>query len=330
MKTKVLSTFFILLMLIPATIFAETFGSEEGVQLDKEWTITFNTPINDQSFDEVYVHKQGQPDQIVTEAVTLYDDHQLKVAAPVNGYERGESYTLHIGNVTSVQGVTMEEDTTYDFTTKATETATVSRIVDGDTIEIEKDGVTETVRLLLVDTPETKHPTEPVQPFGPEASAFAESELLGKTVELEYDGPKRDKYDRLLAYLWVDGNNFNEQLLEEGFARYAYVYDPPYTHANSMMKAQNRAKEAERNIWSLPGYVTEDGFQYEEDPVDEGSGDDGSTYDGPFDPYGDDRDCGDFDTHEEAQAFFEAAGGPEEDPHRLDRDGNGVACESLP
>lgn len=52
-------------------------------------------------------------------------------------------------------------------------------------------------------------------------------------------------------------------------------------------------------------------------------------YHGPFDPFGPDRDCSDFKTQKEAQAFFEAAGGPEKDPHRLDPDKDGVACESL-
>jgi micrococcal nuclease len=56
----------------------------------------------------------------------------------------------------------------------------------------------------------------------------------------------------------------------------------------------------------------------------------GSSYSGPYDPSGPDRDCGDFSTHAEAQAFFETAGGPTRDPHRLDGDGDGVACENLP
>lgn len=139
-------------------------------------------------------------------------------------------------------------------------TAKVTRIVDGDTIEINYQGRTESVRLLLVDTPETKHPQLPVQPFGPEASAFAEEMLLGKTVQVEFDGPKRDKYDRMLAYLWVDGKNFNEMLLEKGLARYAYVYDPPYTHQSSMKAAEARAKEKRIGIWSIDSYVTSSGY----------------------------------------------------------------------
>ncbi|WP_240468663.1 thermonuclease family protein [Gracilibacillus sp. YIM 98692] len=217
--------------------------------------------------------------------------------------------------------------------------ATVTRIVDGDTIEIKLNGKIEGVRLLLVDTPETKHPSKPVQPFGPEASAFAKEKLTGKQVRVEYDGPKRDKYNRLLAYLWVDGQNFNQMLLEEGLARLAYVYDPPYTHYNAFVKAQTRATNAGIGIWSMDGYVQSDGFHYEkpkdeqsqeEQQKEDTSNDVSSSYDGPYDPKGEDRNCSDFDTHDEAQAFFKAAGGPNEDPHGLDRDKDGLVCESLP
>ena len=214
--------------------------------------------------------------------------------------------------------------------------ATVTRVVDGDTIEISLNGKTEDVRLLLVDTPETVHPDKPVQPFGPEASQFAKNKLTGKQVRVEYDGPKRDKYDRILAYIWVDGNNFNKMLLEQGLARYAYVYDPPYTHSNALMKAQNRAKSAGKGIWSQNNYVTSDGFNAQDQQSDTETGsnqESASNGSGSsnlkYNPNGPDRDCSDFDVHENAQEFYEAAGGPEEDPHRLDRDGEGTACDSL-
>lgn len=155
----------------------------------------------------------------------------------------------------------VEEKTKPKQDSSATgETATVTRIVDGDTIEINYNGKTESVRLLLVDTPETKHPNLPVQPFGPEATAFAEKHLAGKTVQVEFDGPKRDKYDRLLAYLWIGGKNFNQMLLENGLARYAYVYDPPYKHQDEMKAAESRAKEKRIGIWSIDNYVSADGF----------------------------------------------------------------------
>ncbi|WP_345242655.1 thermonuclease family protein [Pontibacillus salipaludis] len=221
------------------------------------------------------------------------------------------------------------------------EQATVSRVVDGDTIEVTYNGTTEDVRLLLVDTPEVKHPSKPVQEFGPEASAYAKKMLTpGTKVELEFDGPKRDKYDRLLAYIWVDGQNFNKALLENGYARLAYRYDPPYTHYETFMKAQNQAKSKNLGIWSVEGnYVQDDGFHQEvlvtesaeeETQQQETTKEQNRTTSLPYDPNGPDRDCGDFDSHETAQAFFEAAGGPEEDPHRLDgSDDDGLACESL-
>lgn len=209
--------------------------------------------------------------------------------------------------------------------------ATVTDIVDGDTIDIRIHGKEETVRLLLVDTPETVHPSKPVQKFGPEASQFAKEKLLGENVQVEYDGPKRDKYDRLLAYIWIDDKMFNQMLLEQGLARYAYVYDPPYEHSQNYKKAESNAQRQEKGIWSIEGYVTSDGF------VDRGSqtsnkqdDQNNSNADFKFDPSGVDRDCSDFNTQAEAQKFYEAAGGPSKDPHRLDgNDQDGLVCESL-
>ncbi|MFD1362839.1 thermonuclease family protein [Lentibacillus salinarum] len=217
------------------------------------------------------------------------------------------------------------------------EKATISKVVDGDTIEVNYNGSTEDVRLLLVDTPETVHPSKPVQPFGPEASEFAKDTLTpGESVKIEFDGPKRDNYDRLLGYIWHDGHNFNKQLLKKGLARYAYAYDPPYTHQEAFQQAEANARNNEIGIWSIKGYVTPDGFASQssgsEDNATSDSSNSGdlSTVSG-YDPNGTDRDCSDFDTQRAAQAFFEAAGGPEKDPHRLDgSDNDGKVCESLP
>ncbi|WP_117161638.1 thermonuclease family protein [Paraliobacillus sp. X-1268] len=188
--------------------------------------------------------------------------------------------------------------------------ATVDRVVDGDTVHIILDGEEESVRLLLVDTPETKHPNLPVQPYGEQASKFAKEKLTeGTQIQLEYDGPKRDKYDRLLAYIWIDGELFNEMLLEEGFARYAYEYDPPYTHSDQLKEAETKAKAADLNIWSEDGYVTEDGFTTVD--IDETSSD---VY------------------YQNCTAVAEANASPisEGDPGygtHLDRDGDGIGCE---
>ncbi|WP_394218645.1 thermonuclease family protein [Halobacillus trueperi] len=252
--------------------------------------------------------------------------------------EEPESQTQQPPDSEESASIEKEDEAPLEKKSKASEEkqpgdidATVTNVVDGDTIDIQINGKEERVRLLLVDTPETVHPDKPVQPFGPEASDYAKEKLSGKDVRFEYDGPKRDHYDRLLGYVWVNGENFNQQLLEKGFARYAYEYDPPYVHSASMKNAETRAKQEEKGIWSIDGYVTGEGFREgESSSVEETPA--SSTYVGslPYDPQGPDRDCGDFSSQEEAQAFYEAAGGPAQDPHRLDgHDQDGLVCESL-
>lgn len=138
----------------------------------------------------------------------------------------------------------------------------VMRVVDGDTIIIKgSDGVEERVRLLLIDTPESVHPSKPVEPFGKEASDFAEQYINnGKKFVLERGNPERDRYGRSLAYLWIDGINFNEIMIAEGFARVAYVIEPNVKYLNDFKKAELNAKKAKKGIWSIPNYVTERGF----------------------------------------------------------------------
>ncbi|KGX91624.1 thermonuclease [Pontibacillus halophilus JSM 076056 = DSM 19796] len=199
--------------------------------------------------------------------------------------------------------------------------ATVTRVVDGDTVKVEVDGREETVRLLLVDTPETKHPSKPVQPYGPEASKYMKDRLTDKQVELEFGTTKYDKYDRLLAYIYVQGDRINESLIEQGLARVAYVYPPNDRYIEDFRNAEAEAKEEEIGIWSIPGYVSKEGFHadkpYLESERNEESEDE-------------DRDCSHFSTQEEAQQFFLNDGGPTNDPHRLDGEGDGIVCESLP
>lgn len=142
--------------------------------------------------------------------------------------------------------------------------ATVSRVVDGDTINIKVNGKEETVRLLLVDTPETVHPSKPVQPFGPEASKLAKETLTpGKQVEIEIDISERDKYGRFLCYLYIDGKMFNELLLEKGLARVAYVYAPNTRYVDQFYNVQKQAQAKEIGIWSIENYATDQGFNGE-------------------------------------------------------------------
>ena len=98
--------------------------------------------------------------------------------------------------------------------------AQVERVIDGDPIQVRIEGKSFTVRLMGVDTPETKHPTKAVQYFGREATAFTKAHLEGKTVALEKDrtGDTVDRTGRLLRYVRLDGDNFNARLIREGSA----------------------------------------------------------------------------------------------------------------
>lgn len=146
-------------------------------------------------------------------------------------------------------------------TAKNTTTATVDHVIDGDTVKVTIGNQEETIRMLLIDTPESVHPTKPVQPFGKEASNYLKEMLPnGTKVELEYDVEKRDKYGRLLAYIWLDGKMMNEVLVEKGFARVAYIYEPNTKYETRLKKAEETAKKEEIGIWSIPDYVTDRGF----------------------------------------------------------------------
>ncbi|MGH9030672.1 MAG: thermonuclease family protein [Acidimicrobiia bacterium] len=131
----------------------------------------------------------------------------------------------------------------------ATATYTVVAVVDGDTIEVARDGERDTVRMLGVDTPETRHPTEPVECFGPEAAVYTARRLTGRTVRLEGDVEARDRYDRRLAYVIVDGERFNDELLRLGYAE-LLVIEPNHAHARTMLRAELEAKRAGLGLWS--------------------------------------------------------------------------------
>lgn len=159
-----------------------------------------------------------------------------------------------------------ELDTLLEDNAAATETkeiatdkeeVTIDRVVDGDTVKVElPSGKTETVRLLLIDTPESIHPEKPDQPYGEEASGFAKKRLKeGQTVTLEKGKPERDKYDRLLGYIWVDDENFNQLMIKEGYARVAYVYEPNTKYIDEFREAEEKAEQEGNNIWSIDGYV---------------------------------------------------------------------------
>jgi micrococcal nuclease len=103
--------------------------------------------------------------------------------------------------------------------------------------------------MIGVDTPETVHPDKPVQDFGPEASAFTKAQLLGKQVYLAFDWDLRDRYGRLLGYIYTeDGTCFNARLIQEGYA-YAYPYFR-FQFMEEFLDLEETAQEQERGLWS--------------------------------------------------------------------------------
>jgi micrococcal nuclease len=124
------------------------------------------------------------------------------------------------------------------------------RVVDGDTIVISYDGVTEyKVRYIGVDTPETVHPTVGEQPFGKLASDRNRELVEGHTVILEKDVSETDKYGRLLRYVWLDDQMINEVLIREGLAQVS-TYPPDVKYTSRFITAQADAREAKVGIWS--------------------------------------------------------------------------------
>ncbi len=130
-------------------------------------------------------------------------------------------------------------------------TMAVVRVVDGDTVIVRVHGEDETVRLIGIDTPETKHPTKPVQCFGPEASAFTKQLLPeGTRVRLERDVEARDHFGRLLAYVYRsdDGLFVNLELARLGYAR-PLAISPNNAHARDVGEAVRRAQAERRGLW---------------------------------------------------------------------------------
>lgn len=124
--------------------------------------------------------------------------------------------------------------------------------VDGDTIKITINNETKTVRLLAVDTPESVHPTKDVEYYGQEASDYTCNLVKNASnIELEYDenSAKEDKYNRLLAWVFVDGTLLQEKLIENGYAQVAYLYKD-YKYTSILQAKQEKAQESNSGIWN--------------------------------------------------------------------------------
>lgn len=130
----------------------------------------------------------------------------------------------------------------------------VVRVVDGDTIVINEAGSSITVRLIGVDTPETKHPKKPIEHYGPEATTFTRNLLRGEKVRLKGRSANddTDRYDRRLAFVYrePDGLFINEELVRQGYARAYTRY--PFKHSDRFLDWQSKAQAAKRGLWDPP------------------------------------------------------------------------------
>ena len=157
-------------------------------------------------------------------------------------------------------------------------TCNVERVIDGDTIKVRVRDKIETVRYIGVDTPETVHPTRGVEPYGKEASEFNKKLVEGKTVRLEFDVERRDRYGRLLAYVYVDTLFINAELVRQGYAQILTV-PSNVKHVELFVRLQREAILANRGLWGFTPqqpvegpvsantivYVTRTGTKYHRD-----------------------------------------------------------------
>jgi micrococcal nuclease len=130
--------------------------------------------------------------------------------------------------------------------------ATVTDVIDGDTIDVAIGGRDERVRLIGIDTPETKKPDSPIECFGPEASAFTASLLpAGTQVRIERDIVGRDDYGRLLGYVRrvEDGLFVNLEIVEQGYAQ-PLTIEPNSTFASAFARAAGDAERDDRGMWT--------------------------------------------------------------------------------
>jgi len=207
----------------------------------------------------------------------------------------------------------------------------VIKVTDGDTITVNIRGKNESLRLLGIDTPETVDPRKPVQCFGKAASDKMKSFVLGKYVRLVDDSTQgnRDKYKRLLRFVYLPDSKatfVNGEMIKQGFAFSYRQY--PTKFLNKFNAFEKYARENNLGLWgSCPLNIPNPTVKQAKPPVqkiNQAPVQTSTSY------AGGNKDCSDFATHASAQAFFISQGGPASDPHRLDADKDGLACESLP
>lgn len=220
--------------------------------------------------------------------------------------------------------------------------AKVTRVIDGDTLDVEIAGQRERIRLIGMDTPESVDTRKTVECFALEASNKLSKLVGGKEITVTPDPLQgdRDKYNRLLRYAFLpDGTHVNRQMISEGYA-HEYTYDVPYQYQTEFKRAEQEAQNAKRGLWAddacggdttspdqqnAPKSPSESSTMGQETPQ-------GAPLTTACDCSSNRYNCSDFKTHAEAQAVYNCCKQKVGiDVHRLDgTDNDGLACETLP
>jgi micrococcal nuclease len=195
--------------------------------------------------------------------------------------------------------------------------AIIEWVTDGDTIHVRIDGSSESVRLIGIDAPEVGNSGNASDCYSDEAERYLNDLVAGGAVWLEPDVNDRDRYGRLLRYVWLrqpDGYVMVNQLLVGNGVAVARQYGEDVKYADRLAETERDAIRNGLGIWSA--CVT---AEHQDTP---GAPD---FWDGESD-----LDCPDFSTRVNAQAFYAATGGPAVDPFNLDVDHNGLVCHTRP
>lgn len=210
-------------------------------------------------------------------------------------------------------------------TTYSVQYSTVTKVTKGHEIYVTADGVIQPVRMVGLATPELAQGNLPSQCFALQAQAKTKSDLLGQPVSLLADPtqPDRDVQGRLLRYVYLDGRDYSEQLVAEGYAREFSYHSTPHFFQKRYQQAEREAETAGRGFWAKdtcagntlkPGIFVQPNYFSAVSP---------RSPDGVVN-------CQSFLSQQEAQRFYEAHEGPFRDPYSLDPQRNGQACSSLP
>ena len=199
-------------------------------------------------------------------------------------------------------------------------TYVVTKVTDGDTIQVEMDGEKVNIRMIGIDAPEsTTARYGYVECFGKEASDHLKTTLNGESVSLEFDTTQgqTDKYGRLLAYVFSNGKNINQQMIADGYA-WEYTYDMPYKYKTQFQDAELDAEEVESGLRAKNACRGErKAIESEPATVPDNTGT--SSYSCSAKKY-----CTQMITCEEAMYYLNSCG-----LSKLDADGDGVPCESI-